>query len=341
MTTRLSLTIALALAALLGSCSGISQTNDPAIHLNGKAQGTYYSITYYDSCNRNFGPQIDSIFLDIDFTASLWEEYSLVRRLNSGEDSVLNHDMEELLSLSLDMWKYTHGAFDCRVGALVSAWGFSFRQRKPLPDSLLNRLLEASQEVIEIEWQDDGTPVYHRYNKNTELDFNAIAQGYTSDKIGAFLESRGITNYLVDVGGEVLAHGTKQGGKLWTVGIEKPARDSVSPQEVMTAVELRDLAIVTSGNYRKYYEKDGVRYSHTIDPRTGRPVEHSLLSVSVIDSAAWRADALATAFMVMGMEDAKAFIAEHDDVMGAYFIYDDHGTNKTSYTGIFKELIKE
>ena len=175
----------------------------------------------------------------------------------------------------------------------------------------------------------------------TELDFNAIAQGYAVDLLAAMLERYGITNYLVDVGGEVIARGGKPDGSPWRVGIERPAADSISAPEVQTAVALHDAAIVTSGSYRKYYERDGVRYSHTIDPATGRPVLHSLLSVSVVDSLCWRADAMATAYMVMGLDKAKQFIATHPNGPGTaavYFIYDSCGTMTTYETPSFKKL---
>jgi thiamine biosynthesis lipoprotein len=158
------------------------------------------------------------------------------------------------------------------------------------------------------------------------------------------LEHYGITNYLIDVGGEVIARGSKPNGSPWCVGIERPAADSVSSPVVETAIALRNAAVVTSGSYRKYYERNGIRYSHTIDPATGRPVQHSLLSVSVVDSLCWRADAMATAYMVMGLDRARQFIADHPGEPGTaevFFIYDSCGTLCNYATPSFEQIIKQ
>ncbi len=158
--------------------------------------------------------------------------------------------------------------------------------------------------------------------------------------VGDFLLQQGIRNFLVDIGGEVLTRGNKPDGRLWTIGIERPAENMYSAPEVEQAVTLRDKGLVTSGNYRKYYEEDGVRYAHTIHPATGRPVRHSLLSVTVIDNTARRADALATAFMVMGLEESLQFIRSHPDDAGVqtvFFIYDSCGTYRTYATPALRE----
>ena len=156
--------------------------------------------------------------------------------------------------------------------------------------------------------------------------------------VGDFLKSKGVQNFLVDIGGEVLAYGSKPDGGRWMVGIEKPAQNKYSTQEVDVKIALTDKAVVTSGNYRKYYEADGVKYSHTIDPFTGYPVKHTLLSVSVVALEAWEADAMATAFMVMGLEKALEFL-ENTDKYEAYFIYTENGDYKTYSTKGFDDMI--
>lgn len=158
-------------------------------------------------------------------------------------------------------------------------------------------------------------------NPNMTFDFNAVAQGYTTDLIGKFLETKGVYNYLVDVGGEIYAKGTKPNGEMWTIGIEKPAENFDSERAVQIKLKLKDKGIVTSGNYRKYIEKGGVRYSHSIDPKTGYPVEHSLLSATVIaDNASW-ADCLATICMIVGKEKASKLLEGQG--IEAYFIFVD------------------
>ena len=315
----------LCLAALIAS--GCSQQ---PVHFFGEAQGTYYSIQYYDRHGRDLQPQVDSLLHAFDLTASLWVDSSLLRRLNSNTTDSVDALFTALLEHSLTINAYTGGAFDPRIGRIVQAWGFSFRQQQEPDSAELATMLRAARGSVSI---DNGRLI--KEDPATELDFNAIAQGYAVDLLAAMLERYGITNYLIDVGGEVIARGGKPDGSPWRVGIERPSADSISAPVVERAVELRDNAIVTSGSYRKYYERDGIRYSHTIDPATGRPVQHSLLSVSVVDSLCWRADAMATAYMVMGLDSAKRFIAAHPNGPGTkevYFIYDSCGVMKTYET---------
>ena len=314
--------------------------HEAPVQIYGQAQGTYYSVQYYDHGQRQprtLRPQIDSLLAAFDLSASLWVDSSRLRLLNAGLTDSLDDVLLFLLDNSLRITDYTDGAFDPRVGRLVQTWGFSFKQRQTPDSSALDTLLRAARGTVgHIGHQ------YYRQHDDTELDFNAIAQGYASDLVGQLLERYGIGDYLVDIGGEVVAHGTKDDGQPWRVGIERPAADSLSKPEVMTAIELRDASVVTSGSYRKYYEHDGMRFSHTIDPATGRPVQHTLLSVSVVESESWLADAMATAYMVMGLDGARAFIASHAGGPGTeavYFIYDDHGTLKTYATPAFEELI--
>lgn len=302
----------------------------------GTAQGTYYSVSYYDKQQRDLQPMVDSLLAAFDQSASLWVDSSLLRRINAGLTDSLDAILLPLLQHSLDIETYTDGAFNCRVGRLVQAWGFSFRQRCEPDSTELQRMMDAAHSPVAIE----GRHLV-RTDKATELDFNAIAQGYSVDLLAAAFDSLGIHSYLIDVGGEVIAKGTKSQRQPWRVGIERPAADSLSAPQVMTAVAVRDAAVVTSGSYRKYYERDGQRYSHTIDPTTGRPVNHTLLSATVVENECWLADAMATAYMVMGLDRAIEFIASHHGEPGTgavMFIYDDEGELKTYETEEFKKL---
>ncbi|MDY5969743.1 MAG: FAD:protein FMN transferase [Bacteroidales bacterium] len=328
-----------ALLPLFASCG--QRTLEP-VSLQGQVQGTYYSIIYYDSLNRNLQSTIDSLFALVDATASLWDETSLLCRINRNETDTLTPLFADMLRKSLEMSAYTQGAFDCTVGCLVDAWGFGARRKASLDDTFIDSLLRyTGAEQLTI-LPENGVMRLGKKYPQTRLDFNAIAQGVTSDLVGQCLLQKGIRNYLVDVGGEVVARGTKPGGKPWSVGVERPAKNKYSEPVVELAVALKNQSLVTSGSYRKYYEKDGVRYSHTIDPSTGRPVQHGLLSVSVVDRAAWRADALATSFMVMGLDSSLRFIAAHPDDSGAncaVFIYDSAGNNAIYATPAFKKII--
>lgn len=331
------------LAAALCTLAACSRTAQP-IKLQGQAQGTYYSILYIDPQQRDLQPMVDSLLQDFDQTASLWVENSLIRRLNRNETDTLTPLFADMLQKSLDIADYTEGAFNCRVGRLVQAWGFSFKQKEELNPRTIDSLMLLAHGRVSIDTTDDGTLLLRKEHPGTELDFNAIAQGYSVDLLAQMMQRLGIQNYLIDVGGEVIAHGQKADGTPWRVGIERPAENKYSAPEIETAIELRDLSVVTSGSYRKYYEKDGTKYSHTIDPDTGRPVQHSLLSASVVDSASWRADALATALMVMGRERSQQFIAQHPDdpaLQTVFFIYDSAGNYATCGTPRFNSLIPQ
>lgn len=328
---------------LLTACNGMGKkgTGEP-IRISGEAQGTYYSIIYYDEQQRNLQDEIKAFLDEFDKTASLWVENSMLRHVNENKDSVVNETFAELLRLSTEMNSFTEGNFDCTVGKLVNAWGFGFEKREEVSDATIDSLLQYTGRQPQIVRDEQGRLIVRKPFAETSFDFNAIAQGYTTDKICQLLESKGITNYLVDIGGEIYAKGTKPDGKKWVVGIERPAENKYSSREIETSIELSGMSVVTSGSYRKYYEKDGERYSHTIDPKTGRPVEHTLLSVSVIDTASWRADALATAFMVMGLEKSLDFIKRHPDDTGTqavFFIYTENGEYRTYATPGFARFM--
>lgn len=321
------------LVAFIYSCnSGTSALKK--VQFMGEAQGTYYAVTYYDTLGRNFQSQIDSLLEDFDQTASLWVENSLLRRINSNQTSELNPLMMDMLDKSLKISELTEGYFDITVGKLVKAWGFSFSDPTTLDSSMVDSLMQyvgyGKVQVV------DG--ILKKEHPEIELDFNAIAQGYSSDMMAHFLSSKGICNYLVDIGGEVIARGCKPNGDHWVVGIEKPAEDKYSTQKVDVKINLDNMSVVTSGNYRKYYESNGVKYSHTINPFTGFPVSHTLLSVSVLSANAWEADAMATAFMVMGLEKSLEFL-KNNSGYDAYFIYNDNGEYKTYATEGFKNII--
>jgi thiamine biosynthesis lipoprotein len=327
-----------AVSLLLLLCASCAHRSD-FFKFDGRAQGTFYSVQYFDPQHRSLQQQIDSILLDFDRAVSLWVDSSNLSRLNRGDDSLLFPVTAEILEKSLLVNRLTDGAFDCRVGSLVNAWGFGAKNGCYPDSATIDSLLLVCRSAVGIRTDASGSKFFLRDDPRTEIDFNAIAQGYSVDLVARYLDSLGISNYLIDIGGEVIARGQKRDGHPWVVGIEKPADNRHSAPVVMQAVELSDAALVTSGNYRKYYEKDGVRYSHTIDPATGYPVNHSLLSVTVIDSTSWRADALATAFMVMGLDSALRFLDTHPVTPYVYFIYDDNGQYATYATPSFNKLI--
>ena len=308
------------------------------IQLKGKTQRTYYSIIYYDRLKREFTFQVDSILKEVDKSVSLWDSASIISRINRNDTAArIDHYFREIYEKAFSIAGKTNGAFDFTVGPLVNAWGFWRNLRVQLDSAKVDSLRKlVNFRAVSIR----GDRLIKR-DPGMQLDFNAIAQGYSVDLLASFLESRGIRNFLVDIGGEVYAKGHKSNREPWLVGIENPARDSTSRPSVNAQVRLHNMALSTSGSYRKYFEENGIRYSHTIDPATGYPVRHSLLSVSVLAHNCAIADGYATAFMVMGLEKAKDFLEKHKE-LEAYFIYSSNdGTYRVNATKGFRKVIEE
>jgi len=308
------------------------------IRFAGEAQGTYYAITYFGNDTIVHKNEVDSLLNAFDLSVSVWVPESIISKFNNNDPGAeMNQHFREIFKQSKKIWKNTNGAFDITVGPLVNAWGFGFKNKIQVNQQVIDSLLPLVDfEAVRIE---NGKLV--KDNPGIAIDFNAIAQGYSVDLLGGFLESRGIQNYLVDIGGEVLAKGTKPGGKNWVVGIEKPTDNANAARTLKATVEILNQAIATSGNYRKFYEENGIRYSHTIDPRTGYPVKHQLLSASVMADSASIADGYATALMVMGPDKSKEFLKNNPN-LEAYLIYSDQdGNYRTWASDKFKKLIRE
>lgn len=319
--------------------TGCTQSvNNTPVKLIGEAQGTYYSIIYFDDEQRDFQYEIDSILKDFDQSVSLWVPHSILSRINNNDSSVVpdNYFIDNF-NLAQEVANNTDGNFDMTVGALVRAWGFGFDAEKKVDEKIIDSILDFTgyKKVSFNRGQ------LTKDDPRTTFDFNAVAQGYSVDLICEFLQNNGISNFLVDIGGEVKGGGNKPDGSKWKVGIEKPAKNQTDRRDLKAVVEIQDMAIATSGNYRKFYEENGVRYSHTINPKTGYPVQHSLLSVTVMAENAAIADAYATAFMVMGLDESKKILLS-DESLEAFFIFSDEtGNNQTFVTTEFQRYITE
>ncbi|MFN3874676.1 MAG: FAD:protein FMN transferase [Flavobacteriales bacterium] len=312
-----------ALLALLAACG----TGKPDwITLHGKAQGTTFTIKYLDSLERDLSAPVDSLFTVIDRSLSLWDSTSTVTRFNAAMDSLATGDrhFHVVLALSRQQWNATDGAFDPTVLPLVRAWGLGRKGQAELDTASVHGLMRCvgmPRIRIPDSWESaGGPPVFRKSDPCVQFDPNGIAQGYTVDMLALLQQQRGIERYMVEVGGEVRARGANDRGEAWTIQIDKPIAGAVHVTQVV--VPLRDRSLATSGNYRKFIEIDGKRYGHTIDPRTGRPAMNALLSASVIADDCATADALSTALMVMGPEEAMAWLARHREVE-AYLIADD------------------
>ena len=317
--------------ALLASCNQGPQK----MVLQGEAQGSYYAITYFDEQGRNFQQEIDSIFHAVDVSVNLWVDTSVISKVNRNEEVKLDPIFVDNFRIAQEAANLSDGYFDPTISPIVAAWGFSYKHGDTITPQLIDSLKQlVDYRNISIE---EGKVV--KANPAMTLDFNAIAQGYTSDLIASFLDSRGIKNYLVDTGGEIMARGEKPNGQPWIVGIEKPADNWDSEQVVHTRIALRDKGLVTSGSTRKYVERNGKRYSHCIDPKTGYPVEHNVLSVTVLaESSVW-ADALASICMVMGLEKSLPLIESMDGVEAYYIYVNEQNALETFATDGFAKLV--
>lgn len=302
----------------------------------GEAQGTYYSIIYYDDQQRDLQIEVDSILKAFDQSLSLWVPNSLISLVNEGETAIeVDGFFMNNFNIAQDIAEKTKGAFDPTIGNLTRAWGFGFDASKNVDNKIIDSILQfTGYQKVRIE-----NGYFIKDDPRISIDFNAIAQGYSVDLVGQFLEQKGIEDYLVDIGGEVKAKGNKPDKTKWKVGIEKPAENMHDARDLEAVVELENRSIATSGNYRKFYEEEGIRYSHTIDPASGYPVQHSLLSVSVLADNTAIADAFATAFMVMGLEKSTKYVAENPP-LEVFFIYaDEEGNYQTSMSEGFKAVI--
>ena len=296
--------------------------------------GTVYKITYQSE--DNLKEEIETELKKVDNSLSPFNPNSVITRVNHNEKTEVDSFFVHVFHLAKKISDETHGAFDITVAPLVNAWGFGFKKSTGV-DSLIVDSLRQMIGYQKIDLQN------HRITKKDPrimLDCSAIAKGFGVDAVARLLERKGIKNYMVDIGGEVVVKGKNPSKGLWRIGINKPIDDSLAVnQDLQTILEITDLGLATSGNYRNYYYKDGKKYAHTIDPRTGYPVQHNILSSTVIAKDCMTADALATAFMVMGLEEAEAF-CKADTTIDAYFIYSgENGEFKTYYTEGMKKYI--
>ena len=294
------------------------QHSMPYQHDEGFIFGTVYSITYQS--DDNLKTAIEAELQKVDGEFSMFNEKSTVARINRGEDVSRSAMFQEVFELAQTVNRETDGAFDITVAPLVNAWGFGFKHEQLPTRHQVDSLLKI----------------------RNQYDFAAIAKGYGSDVVARLLRSRGVKNFMVEIGGEIVTQGISEKRVPWKIGVTKPTDDSLSVSgELQTVLNVTDMAMATSGNYRNFYYKGGKKYAHTIDPKTGYPVQHSLLSATVLAKSCATADAYATSFMVMGVERAKALLERHPELM-AYFIFSQpDGSNAVWFSPSLKKKIEK
>lgn len=300
----------------------MGQRQMPYQHSRGFVFGTTYSITY--QCDSDLTYSIEAELKKVDSSLSPFNPQSVISAVNRNEPVTVDGMFAEVFNMAEKISADTDGAFDITVAPLVNEWGFGFKKG-----------VEPTREVIDslrsiIGYQKVSLTADKHIRKadpRIMLDCSAIAKGYGCDVVARLMRHLGVANFMIEIGGEIVTSGVNEKRLPWKIGVTKPTDDSLSVnQEIQTVLNVTDKAMATSGNYRNFYYKGGKKYAHTIDPKTGYPVQHNILSSTVLASNCATADAYATSFMVMGLDKAKDVLKRHPELM-AYFIYSDEKGN--------------
>lgn len=312
-----------------------SQNSVPFQFNEGPIFGTTYHIKYQS--NIDYQADIDTMLKRYNADISSYQPQSIVCRINRNESNVtLNKWFETLFYESEKVSKASNGGYDITVAPLIEAWGFGFKKKGKITPHIIDslKLLVGYKRV----WIDHGK--FMKDDPRITINMSAPGDGYASDLIAEMLENKGITNYMVEIGGELRLRGVNPTNKKWTVGIDKPI-DGATNTEIKQVIAINNGAVSTSGNYRNFYIENGKKYAHTIDPLSGYPIQHSLLSATIIAPTCIAADAFSTACMVIGLEKSLEMIKNEPSLEG-YFIYTDKkGKMQVKYTPGFKKYLKQ
>jgi len=307
--------------------------------IHGAIQGTTYNITYEYSVKRDLTSEIEKVLSDFDLSLSTYLPHSVISRINRNEPEAKADDrFIKVFNAAREVYELTGGVFDITVAPLVNAWGFGFTPGAEVDSAMLDSLLQfVGMEKVRL----DGRNVI-KEDPRIMFDANAIAQGYSVDVVAEFLDKKRVENYLVEIGGELKCKGKNAKGEDWKIGIDRPEEGNfVAGTNLQAVVAIKTKSLATSGNYRKFYEKDGIKYAHTINPKTGYPVLSRLLSATVLADECITADAFATAFMVMGLEQSIQYLETQDEIE-AYLVYNnEEGNYKVYATQGMKDYIIE
>lgn len=304
--------------------------DDRFYEIHGKTQGTTYTIILEDENKSISKTEIDSIFTAFDMSLSTYVKNSVITQMNDSEREISlldkTHFFQNCYNESQHIFQLTKGDFDPSVFPLVQGWGFMTHVDTPLSqieiDSILEYIDFKSERHHSIKFNKDSI-YFTKNNPKFKIDFNAIAQGQSVDVVDQYLKENGISNCYIEIGGELIVRGVNREGQDWRIGIDSP-EENLKNREIENVLSISNCAVATSGNYRKFYVKDGVKYSHTLNPKTGYPVQHSLLSATVIAKSCLKADGYATAFMVMGKDKALEFVENHpEEALEIYLLFAD------------------
>ena len=323
---------------IISSCrvSQRAELRSRTYKIEGFAQGTSYQITYYAESAIIISSSINQLFIELDSSLSIYKPYSLINKFNNSANGLIMDDhLFKVVQRSMKIWKESEGVFDISILPIVEAWGFGAKKHSMEPSNteIASALSCSGSDKLRIEGK--------RLIKTMpclKIDVNGIAQGYSVDVIAKHLESKGVQNYLIEIGGEIRLKGRKQpGNQLMRIGIEQPAEKGNDEPIIQKVIELHGGAITTSGNYRKFIQNGSKKLSHLMDPKTGRPIDNELISVTVKTRNAMSADGYDNVLIGLGIEKSFDFLKKHKG-LEAYFIYqDDHGVVRdTASAGFFK-----
>lgn len=316
-----------------------SPKNEEYTFNKGQIFGTYYSITYLHPKKADLQEQIEIKLDEFDNSLSTFNPNSIISRINANDSTVVTDDFfNSMYHMAHQVSETSNGAFDITVAPLVNAWGFGFGNHDHSVSPNLDTIIPyIGFQKIKLQ----NNRIIKQDNR-IMLDASAIAKGQSCDVIAMLLEENGCENYMVEIGGEITCKGLNPKGEKWHIGIDRPIDDpSNEDKELQVILAISNVGLATSGNYRQFYMKDGKKYAHTINPKTGLPVSHNLLSATVIAPTCMQADAYATAFMVLGVERSLEICNQLDD-MECYLIYSDKDTTiKTVYSNGFQKYFAE
>lgn len=332
---RVTVYLPIVIIAMVIAAIALSRQKDEVFQTKkGMTFGTTYSVIYQSS--KTLDDEIEKALKDIDFSLSMFNKESVISHINNNEPVTLDKHFLTVFTKAKEVNKESFGAFDITVAPVVNAWGFGFKSGEMPTDQTIDSLKSIiGFDKVELK---DGKVI--KRDKRAMLDCSAIAKGYGVDVVADVLRSHGVKNFMVEIGGEIVTSGINSKRMPWRIGVVKPTDDSLNiGNELQTCINVTDKAMATSGNYRNFYYKGGKKYAHTIDPKTCRPVQHNILSATVIADDCATADAYATSFMVLGLEDTKKVLNKHPELM-VYLIYsDEKGNNAVWYSPSMKDKI--
>ena len=314
------------LAGILFSCG----QSGPYLTLGGITQGTFYQITYQSPGGVDYKNEINRLLYDFSASLSTYIQTSLISRINQNDTTAVIDDyFRTVFNKAAEVSRASDGVFDITIAPIVNLWGFGFTGDQPdmNPQKIDSLLQYVGMDKVRIA----GDKVIKDF-PGVMLNMNAIAKGYSADVIADFLKSKGSRNYMINIGGEIVARGVNKDGVVWRIQVDKPTDGAIYGQERQAIVFLNNRALATSGDYRRFHEIDGVKYAHTINPKTGYPASQNLLSVTIVADDCMTADAWATACMASGLEKSIQLLQQNPQLEALLIYSDENGNYKTYAT---------